>query len=214
MFQIIKDNILSLLIVIVVLVLGFKYVPPEVTKAVNLAKSTSAAKQELVQKENNASSLRAQAEAAARAKVPPKDGKRIYGLEGAQFSAEASFAPLFEIVLSIAQNAGIKIRSIDYNYAPESDPVFAAHLPEYNVCELKIQAIGSYSQLQAFFKGLMKDNNLNYLAEVEMQPWEKDKTILITNVKIRLYTKTPGASTNPAPQAAAAAITPQAPAIP
>ena len=55
----------------------------------------------------------------------------------------------------------------------------------------------------------MKDNNLNYLAEVEMQPWEKDKTILITNVKIRLYTKTPGSS----PQAAAPAA-PQAPMLP
>ncbi len=209
MFQIIKDNILSLIIVIAVILLGFKYVPPEVTKAVNLAKSTSSAKQELVQKENNASSLRAQAEAAARAKVPPKDGKKIYELEGAQFSAEASFAPLFEIVLSIAQNSGIKIRSINYNYSPESDPVFAAHLPEYNVCELQIQAIGSYAQLQGFFKGLMKDNNLNYLAEVEMQPWEKDKTILIANVKIRLYTKTPGA----APKAASN-VGPQAPMIP
>ncbi len=209
MFQIIKDNILSLLIVIVVLVLGFKYVPPEVTKAIDLAKQTSSAKQELSQRENNVSSLRAQAEAAARAKVPPKDGKKIYELEGAQFSAEASFAPLFEVVLSIAQNSGIKIRSINYNYAPEGDPVYAAHLPEYNVCELQIQAIGSYVQLQTFFKGLMKDNNLNYLAEVEMQPWEKDKTILITNVKIRLYTKTPGSS----PKSAASAG-PQAPMLP
>ena len=95
MFQIIKDNIISLLIVIVVLALGIKYVPPEVTKAIDLAKQTSSAKQELAQEENKASSLRAQAEAAARAKVPPKDGKKIYELEGAQFSAEASFAPLF-----------------------------------------------------------------------------------------------------------------------
>lgn len=209
MFQIIKDNILSLLIVVVVIALGFKYVPPEVAKAIDLAKQTSVAKQELAQKENNASSLRAQAEAAARAKVPPKDGKKIYELEGAQFSAEASFAPLFEVVLSIAQNSGIKIRSINYNYSPESDPVFAAHLPEYNACELQIQTIGSYAQLQNFFKGLMKDNNLNYLAEVEMQPWEKDKTILIANVKIRLYTKTPSASSTRATNAA-----PEAPMIP
>ena len=169
MFQIIKDNIFSFAIVLVVLALGIKFVPPEFTKAVELAKSTSAAKQVLIQKESDASNLRAQAIAAAKAKVAPKDGKKIYELEGAQFSAEASFAPLFEIVLSIAQSSGIRIRSIDYNYAPESDPVYAAHLPEYNACELRIQAIGSYAQLQAFFKGLMKDNNLNYLAEVEMQ---------------------------------------------
>ena len=208
MFQIIKDNIFSFAIVLVVLALGIKFVPPEFTKAVELAKSTSAAKQVLIQKESDASNLRAQAIAAAKAKVAPKDGKKIYELEGAQFSAEASFAPFFEIVLSIAQSSGIRIRSIDYNYAPESDPVYAAHLPEYNACELRIQAIGSYAQLQAFFKGLMKDNNLNYLAEVEMQPWEKDKTILITNVKIRLYTKTPSAAGSASP------ASPEAPMIP
>ena len=208
MFQIIKDNIFSFAIVLVVLALGIKFVPPEFTKAVELAKSTSAAKQVLIQKESDASNLRAQAIAAAKAKVAPKDGKKIYELEGAQFSAEASFAPLFEIVLSIAQSSGIRIRSIDYNYAPESDPVYAAHLPECNACELRIQAIGSYAQLQAFFKGLMKDNNLNYLAEVEMQPWEKDKTILITNVKIRLYTKTPSAAGSASP------ASPEAPMIP
>ena len=208
MFQIIKDNIFSFAIVLVVLALGIKFVPPEFTKAVELAKSTSAAKQVLIQKESDASNLRAQAIAAAKAKVAPKDGKKIYELEGAQFSAEASFAPLFEIVLSIAQSSGIRIRSIDYNYAPESDPVYDAHLPEYNACERRIQAIGSYAQLQAFFKGLMKDNNLNYLAEVEMQPWEKDKTILITNVKIRLYTKTPSAAGSASP------ASPEAPMIP
>ena len=54
----------------------------------------------------------------------------------------------------------------------------------------------------------MKDNNLNYLAEVEMQPWEKDKTILITNVKIRLYTKTPSAAGSASP------ASPEAPMIP
>lgn len=208
--QIIRENIFSLIIVIVVLAAGFNFVPPEVLKAIDLAKQTSVAKQELAQEENKASSLRAQAEASARARIPSKDGKQIYELEGTQFSSEASFAPLFEVILSIAQNSGIKIRSINYNYSPEGDPIFAAHLPEYNACELQIQAIGSYAQLQTFFKGLMKDNNLNYLAEVEMQPWEKDKTILITNVKIRLYTKTAGSSPSvPAPSAA-----PQAPALP
>jgi len=37
-----------------------------------------------------------------------------------------------------------------------------------------------------------------------MQPWDKDRTILIANVKVRLYTKTPGAASQaPAPAAPA-----------
>ena len=41
-----------------------------------------------------------------------------------------------------------------------------------------------------------------------MQPWDKDRTILISNVKVRLYTKTPGTSSQ------SAAPAPAAPALP
>jgi len=206
MLQILKDNWLYFLIVVVVLAFGVKVIPPEVTKTIDIMKSTSIAKSELSEKQAKENNLRIQAELSNKAKSPVIDGKKIYELEGTQFSPEASFAPLFEVVLTIAQNSGIRIRSIDYNYSPESDPIFAAHLPEYNVCELGIVAVGTYTQLQNFFKGLMKDSNLNYLAEIEMQPWEKDKTILISNIKVRLYTKTPGAVAQQAPA--------EAPAIP
>ena len=63
----------------------------------------------------------------------------------------------------------------------------------------------------------MKDPNLSYLAEIEMQPWEKDKKILVANVKVRLYTKTPGAPTSvqlPAQNAAPMAPDMPEPAMP
>ncbi len=204
MLQIVKDNWLYFLIVVVVLVFGAKVIPPQVTKTVDIIKMTDSAKKDLKDKQATENNLRIQAELSNRAKTPVVDGKKIYELEGTQFSPEASFAPLFETVLTIAQSSGVRIRSINYNYSPESDPIFAARLPEYNVCELSIVSVGTYSQLQNFFKGLMKDTNLNYLAEVEMQPWDKDRTILIANVKVRLYTKTPGAASQaPAPAAPA-----------
>ena len=181
-----------------------KVIPPQVTKTVDIIKMADSAKKDLKDKQATENNLRIQAELSNRAKTPVVDGKKIYELEGTQFSPEASFAPLFETVLTIAQSSGVRIRSINYNYSPESDPIFAARLPEYNVCELSIVSVGTYSQLQNFFKGLMKDTNLNYLAEVEMQPWDKDRTILIANVKVRLYTKTPGAASQaPAPAAPA-----------
>lgn len=197
MFQIVKDNFLHILLVVVALLVLFYLIPPQVSETYNKIVQTNAARKQLDEKEAYLNNLRIQAEASAKkAEAPVKDGKKIYELEGAQFSGEASFAPLFEIVLNIAQNSGIRIRSIDYNYQPEEDKIYASHISDYNVCELTIVSVGTYSQLQNFFRGLMKDSNLSYIAEVEMQPWEKDKTILISNVKIRLYTKTPGAPTS------------------
>lgn len=219
MFQIIKDNLLYILLVIVAIAVGIYFIPPQASTTYNKIIETNNAKKLYEEKEAFLNNLRMQAEAANRSKTEVKEGKKIYELEGAQFSGEASFAPLFEIVLTIAQNSGIRIRSIEYNYQPEEDRIYSAHITDYNVCELSIVAVGSYTQLQNFFRGLMKDNNLNYLAEVEMQPWDKDKSILIANVKVRLYTKTPGAPTSvqmPANNGAAPAGSnvPAAPALP
>ena len=183
MFQIVKDNFVYIILVIVAFVAGIYFIPPRATETYNKIVETNSAKKVLSEKEAQLNNLRLQAEASSRAKTPIKEGKKIYELEGAQFSGEASFAPLFEVVLTIAQNSGIRIRSIDYNYQPEEDRIYAAHISDYNVCELSIVAVGTYAQLQNFFRGLMKDSNLSYLAEVEMQPWEKDKTILVTNIK-------------------------------
>ena len=196
MFQIVKDNFVYIILVLVAIVAGVYFIPPQATETYNKIIETNSARKLLSEKEAQLNNLRLQAEASSRAKTPVSEGKKIYELEGAQFSGEASFAPLFEIVLSIAQTSGIRIRSIDYNYQPEEDKIYASHISDYNVCELSIVAVGTYAQLQNFFRGLMKDSNLNYLAEVEMQPWEKDKSILVSNIKVRLYTKTPDAPTS------------------
>lgn len=197
MWQIVKDNFVYIVLVIVSIAVGIYFIPPQATEFYNKFMETSNAKKVKEEKESFLNNLRVQAQASAmKSQTTIKDGKKIYELEGTQFSGEASFAPLFEIVLSIAQNSGIRIRSIDYNYQPQDDKIYAAHIAEYNVCEMSIVAVGTYAQLQNFFRGLMKDSNLNYIAEVEMQPWEKDKTILVSNVKVRLYTKTPGAPTS------------------
>jgi len=217
MFQIIKDNLLSIVIVIVAIVLGVQIIPPQAKSTYDIIVQADKAKKEFKSLQEQENNLRMQAEMSSKQKAVSRDSKRIYELEGTQFSGEASFAPLFEIVLNIAQTSGIRIRSIDYNYQPQEDKIFASRIAEYNVCELSIVAVGTYAQLQNFFKGLMKDPNLNYLAEIEMQPWEKDKTILISNMKVRLYTKTPGAPTSasiPAETPAQGAAAPTAPALP
>ena len=131
-------------------------------------------------------------EAAEKAKLANAQSadKVIYQPQGLSFGSDASFAPLFEIVIDLAKNSGIRIRSIVYNYSPADDPIVVAKLDGYNVCELGITAVGSYGQFQNFFKGIVREHYLAYLAEAEMKPWENDKSVLITNLKIRLYTKT------------------------
>ena len=123
-------------------------------------------------------------------KKESKSGKVIYEVLGQQFSAEASFGIMFENILSNITNSGLRIHAIDYNYKLTDDKILQTNLQGYNACELSFTAIGSYTQLQNFFKNIAKENYLTSISEVYIEPYDKDKSILITRFKIRLYTKT------------------------
>ena len=116
--------------------------------------------------------------------------KKIFELAGMTFGVDASFAPLFDNMLTIAKDSGIRIRSVDYNYAPEKDPIFAAKQSGYNVCELDMTVVGKYSEIQTFLKTLLSEDYLINLAQIEIVSWQRDKSVLIANLKLRFYTRT------------------------
>lgn len=188
--NILKENATYAAPILLVVVLFVNFVIPQFTKsidAVKLLKSNKAQYEQVVEQYNM---LKMQQDAQNRQKKVVKDGKVIFEAPDMQFSPDASFAPLFELVLTIAQQSGIRIRAIDYNYSPQEDAIFVAKLEGYNTCELNMVIVGSYTEIQTFFKTIMKEQYVTNLAEVELNPWDKDKKVLIAKVKLRLYTRT------------------------
>lgn len=188
--NILKDNIVYVLPIIIAFVLFANFVVPEFNKGVKTFRRLVDTKAQYEQVKEQYDMLKAQQDMQNRQKKVVKDGKVIFDAPDMRFSPDASFAPLFELVLTIAQQSGIRIRAIDYNYSPQEDMVFAAKINGYNVCELNMVTVGSYTELQNFFKSIMKEQYLTNLAEVELTPWEKDKKVLIAKIKLRLYTRT------------------------
>lgn len=188
--NILKENAVYVLPIILVFVLFINFVIPQFSKTIGAVKSMNSNKSQFTQVQERYNALKMQQDAQNRQKKVVKDGKIIFEAPDMQFSSDASFAPLFELVLTIAQQSGIRIRAIDYNYTPEDDIIFAAKLEGYNTCELNMVAVGSYSEFQTFFKTIMKEKYVTNLAEIELNPWEKDKKVLIAKIKLRLYTRT------------------------
>ena len=188
--NILKENAVYVLPIILVFVLFINFVIPQFSKTIGAVKSMNSNKSQFTQVQEQYNALKMQQDAQNRQKKVVKDGKIIFEAPDMQFSSDASFAPLFELVLTIAQQSGIRIRAIDYNYTPEDDIIFAAKLEGYNTCELNMVAVGSYSEFQTFFKTVMKEKYVTNLAEIELNPWEKDKKVLIDKIKLRLYTRT------------------------
>ena len=188
--NILKDNIVYVLPILIAFVLFVNFVVPEFNKGVKTFRKMADAKTQYEQVKEQYDMLKAQQDMQNRQKKVVKDGKIVFDAPDMRFSPDASFAPLFELVLTIAQQSGIRIRAIDYNYSPQDDMIFAAKINGYNVCELNMVTVGSYTELQNFFKSIMKEQYLTNLAEVELTPWEKDKKVLIAKIKLRLYTRT------------------------
>ncbi len=188
--NILKENIIYVLPIFVAFFVFINFVIPQFNKDISSIRNVKSAKAQYEEVQQQYNMLKAQQELQNRQKKVVKDGKIVYDAPDMRFSPDASFAPLFELVLTIAQQSGIRIRAIDYNYAPQEDIVFAAKINGYNVCELNMVAVGSYVEFQTFFKTIMKEQYLTNLAEVELTPWEKDKKVLIAKIKLRLYTRT------------------------
>lgn len=184
-----KEQIVFLLIPVIVLVLligGGGYGIFLTFSNIGNYNNNSKQVQELTDKKQN---LEAQLQQQKDEELDPNI-KKIYKLEGMKFGPEASFAPLFDNVLTVAKESGIRIRSVEYNMQPEKDPIFAAKIPGYNVCELETTIVGKYSEIQTFFKTLLSEKYLINLAQIEIVSWQRDKSVLIANLKIRFYTKT------------------------
>lgn len=191
--KIIQENIVYIIIPILALAVGgyFSYV--KISAAISSYNTLAQKKQEFSTKKIRLEKL--EAESARQLQIvehkkEAKSGKVIYEVLDQQFSAEASFGIMFENVLSNISNSGLRVRSIDYNYSPQEDKVLQANVPGYNSCELSFTAVGNYTQLQTFFKNIAKENYLTNIYEVYIEPYDKDKTILISKFKVRLYTKT------------------------
>lgn len=191
--KIIKENIIYILIPILVVAVGCYFSYVKIFEAVKSHGELVEKRQDLKTKQARLDTLEAAKAKQSQEIVQRKEtrsGKVIYEVLDQQFSAEASFGIMFENVLSNISNSGLRVRSIDYNYSPQEDKILQTNMPGYNSCELSFTTVGTYSQLQTFFKNIAKENYLTNIYEVYIEPYDKDKTILISKFKVRLYTKT------------------------
>ncbi len=190
MEKLIKEKILYILVIIIAVIFGFYGTWHFASIALASHNEVIQKKAELETKQIKLAQIKRQKANNTQKKKESESGKVIYEVLGQQFSPEASFGIMFENILSNITNSGIRIRSIDYNYQPADDKVLFTNVPGYNACELSFVAVGNYTQFQKFFKNIAKESYLSNIYEIYIEPYDKDKTILIVKFKVRLYTKT------------------------
>lgn len=100
------------------------------------------------------------------------------------------FGSMFDEIIKLAQNNSLRIRSIEYDMRPASDPIYTENEDSYNVCELKFFFVGTYSQLGSFLADI---NNrfqyLVYLSKLDVTAFASNTDYLLISSSITLYSK-------------------------
>lgn len=113
--------------------------------------------------------------------------KHIYKPEEAGLDAESSFTVTFDDIIEMAKYNGIKIYSVEYLYNPTDDEFVKGAPDKYNVCQLNMQIISDYLDLESFLKDIYKYPYLVNVSKLELSPYPKNKKILVSNLQLKLY---------------------------
>jgi len=93
----------------------------------------------------------------------------------------------FNEILSLVVANKIKTRSVKYDYEPKGDAFFRSAASRYSVCRLDMVMIANYTDFKNFLKDLYKHEHYLDITKIEIQPYSKDKSILIVNFQLTLY---------------------------
>lgn len=116
--------------------------------------------------------------------------KKIYSPVDSDLGNDTLFFTMYNDVIEMIHANSIKIKSMEYSYNPESDVFVKFSKDMYFVCETNLELVSNYTNLGKFIQDLIQYPYYIRIKSIDVKPYAKDKKILISNVKLRLYAHT------------------------
>lgn len=173
--------------IILAIVVGLYFIVPKVQGVYNTYNSVQQKTQEIEQMKKEVEDLRAKKEAYDRQEKTAS--KPVFKSDLSSADQMASFGVMFEDVIQSAKYNGLKLRSIAYNTNPMADVVKQNVADSFNVCEVKMQLIGNYNQLRSYFEDIYNYPYLINIDKITIFPYAANKSILIADVAVVLYSE-------------------------
>lgn len=116
--------------------------------------------------------------------------KKIYSPLESDLGNDTLFFTLYNDIIEMVHSNSIKIKALNYSYNPESDEFVKFGKDTYFVCDINMELVSNYINLGKLIQDLYQYPYYIKINEIEVKPYNKDKKILLTNMSIRLYSKT------------------------
>lgn len=115
--------------------------------------------------------------------------KTFFESDEVGLDAEGLIAGEFSEILKIIRANTIKMLSINYTYDPKDDKFVQGVPDKYNVALLDMELISNYKNFETFLKALYQHEHFIDICKVEVEPYEKNKSILMIKFSMKLYAK-------------------------
>ena len=186
------QEILIIPVLILVLCLGIAiflittYLIPSISEYTQAQSSYKSLLAEQSQKEQTLESLQA-AKASEVTNSPTGITKEFFKPLESGADSESVIASEFNEILSLMTANAIKTRSVKYTYNPGDDNFVKGAGDKYSVCKLDMSMIATYNDFKNFIKELYKHEHYLDIAKVEIVPYQKNKSILLIELQLKLY---------------------------
>ena len=184
-FEKFKNAILLLILGIILFIFILSKLMPSIQTIFNNNKTYKTQVTSLNDKKRTLETLKQDAE--KKAKQTEFITKKFYKTIISGSDTESIITDQLQDILSILRANMIKARSIDYEYDPGDDSFVANAGDKYHVCRLTLELIADYKAYERFLQDLYKHEHYLDMEQIEITPYEKNKKILLINMKLKLY---------------------------
>lgn len=164
-------------------------ISPALTELGNSRTSFASQEKEYRTKQKELENLKASSQAKKSAEASASAGlsKSFYKPLESGMEPDIVLASEFNEILSLITSNSIKTRSVKYTYDPADDEFIKNSQGKYSVCQLDMEMIANYNDFKNFLKDLYKHDHYLDIVKVEVVPYQKNKTILLISLQLKLY---------------------------
>ena len=182
-----REAILYIIIIILAFAWLLTQIVPQVTELVRTEQKIQKRTEELATVQAKLDKLREEMQSSEKDKE--QRIKDIYKPEMKFDSQDSEYLVMIDDVVSMIKDNNLKVYALDYNYNVIADEIVAQSAGKYLGCQLTLSLIGDYNQLRNFFMDIIKYPYLITLNSIEIEPYTKNKNLLLSLVKVTIYTE-------------------------
>lgn len=171
-----------------VIALAIAIISPRITELTGLKESVSSKEGELQQLQNKTQIVQNKIKKIQNSIMSSQ--KKIYSPIESDLGNDTLFFTLYNDVIEMLHANSIKIKSIDYTYNPETDAFVKFGKDIYFVCDINMEIVSNYVNLGKLIQDIYQYPYYIKINSIDINPYPRDKTILLTNLSLRLYAHT------------------------